>query len=153
MRTSIEIKADILKTLWSQDCQGVETIRSSIYNVISALTVASFALSSFLVKDVQHGPRLIRVATDILIVFFIWSVYLALKRDIRNRRRFLELREKMIDNLNQDDTDDFKVFGDANKTIPDFEKYKPWLNDSDLVWIPLASTIAICLKGVLVWYL
>jgi hypothetical protein len=45
------------------------------------------------------------------------------------------------------------VFGDTNKTIPDFEKYKPWLNDTDLVWIPLASTFAIFLKSLLVWYL
>ena len=153
MKTSTEIRADILKTAWSQDYQGVETIRSSVYNVISALTVASFALSSFLLKDTPHGSRLIRVATDVVMVFFIWIVFLLLKRDLRNRRRFLELREKMIDKLDQDDRSDSKVFGDTNKTIPDFEKYKPWLNDTDLYWIPLASTFAIFLKGVLVWHL
>ena len=146
MKTSIEIKADILKTVWSEDYQGVETIRSSVYNVISALTVASFALSSFLLKDVQHGPRLIRVATDVLIVFFIWIVFLLLKRDLRNRRKCLVLRQKLIESLDQNATGDFKVFGDATEVEVDIE-------DDDLYWIPLASTFAILLKGVLVWYL
>jgi hypothetical protein len=146
MKTSIEIKADMLKTVWSQDYQGVETIRSSVYNVISALTVASFALSSFLLKDPQRGTRLIRVATDILIVFFIWIVFLLLKRDLRERRKCLVLRQELIESLDQNDTDDFKVFADASKV-------EPGIKDDDLVWIPLASTLAILVKSLLVWYL
>src|SRR5271166_981560 len=136
MKTSIEIRADILKTVWSQDYQGVETIRSSVYNVISALTVASFALSSFLLKDIQHGPRSIRVATDILIVFFIWIVFLLLKRDLRNRRKCLILRQELIESLDQHATGDFKVFADTSKVKLD-------IKDDDLFWIPLASTLVI----------
>ncbi|MGB8264886.1 MAG: hypothetical protein WCE44_01010 [Candidatus Velthaea sp.] len=128
------------------DYEGVDAIRGSIYNVISALTVASFALSSFFLKDVKQVQGGISMVTDFAIICFIWGVFLVLKRDLSNRRKGLILRQSLIEGLDQESTDDFKVFADASNVPID-------ITDNDLFWIPVASTLAIVVKAALVWLL
>lgn len=141
MNTDLQTKADILKTVWSQDFQGVEALRGSVYNVLSALTVASFALSSFLI----HNALSVRLITDFLMILFVWTIFLILKRDIRNRRKALVYRQKLIEKLNKDAPEtEIKVFGDASKIVPD-------IKDTDLIWIPMVSTAAILLKALVLW--
>ncbi len=50
MKTNIQIKADILKTLMAEDRQEVRGIRLAIYQIAYILTLASFALSAFLLE-------------------------------------------------------------------------------------------------------
>ncbi len=128
------------------DYEGVDAIRGSIYNVISALTVASFALSSFFLKNVKQVQGGISMVTDFAIICFIWGVFLVLKRDLSNRRKGLILRQSLIEGLDQESTDDFKVFADASNVPID-------ITDNDLFWIPVASTLAIVVKAALVWLL
>jgi len=142
MKTSIEIQADILKTVWSTDYEGVQEIRTSIYQVISALTIASFALSSFLLKGLHQGQTPLSIATDVAIIGFIWGVFVVLKRDLRNRRKCLRFRQRLIENLGRDEAAEFLIFGDASGETID-------IKDDDLIWIPVASTIAIFVKAVL----
>ena len=141
MNTDVQIRADILKTVWSQDFLGVETLRASVYNVVSALTVASFALSSFLING--HVKGFVRIITDVLLILFIWVVFLILKRDIRNRRKSLVYRQGLIESLDKNDAQtNIKIFGDSSGTTPD-------IKDRNLFWIPCAASAAILLKGLI----
>lgn len=143
MKADIKIVVDVLKTVWSEDFKGVEALRSSVYNVISALTVASFALSSFLINGKVKG--LIPVATDGLMIGFIWTVFLILRRDIRNRRRALVFRQKLLEGLDDaSPVTEIRIFGDASNEKVD-------IKDSDLIWIPLAGSAAIICKALIVW--
>lgn len=142
MNADIETRADILKTVWTQDFQGVEALRSSVYNVISALAVASFALSSFLITGKAAG--IVRVSTDGFLIVFIWVVFLILKRDIRNRRKSLVYRQNLLENLNKDEAQSsMRVFGDSSNITPDMRDY-------DLFWIPCAASAAILFKMLIV---
>jgi hypothetical protein len=86
------------------------------------------------------------MVTDFAIICFIWGVFLVLKRDLSNRRKGLILRQSLIEGLDQESTDDFKVFADASNVPID-------ITDNDLFWIPVASTLAIVVKAALVWLL
>lgn len=141
MNTEIQTRADILKTVWTQDFQGVEALRASVYNVISALTVASFALSSFLINS--HIHSFVRTITDIFLTMFIWVVFVVIRRDIVNRRKCLIYRQTLLESLDKNlPQADMKIFGDASKVIPD-------IKDTDLFWIPCSATIAILLKALI----
>jgi hypothetical protein len=138
MNVDVKIKADIVKAVWTEDFHGVETLRASVYNVLSALTVASFALSAFLFRK---EPRVIYMVTDGFMIVFIWTIFLIIKRDIRNRRKALIYRQNLIENLDADNEQtDMKVFGDASHVRVD-------IHDDDLVWIPVVGTAAILVKA------
>jgi len=145
MKVNIQIRADILKALMLEDRQEVRTIRSMIYNVVSALAISSFALSSYLLKP-SPSPASTRMATDILIVVFIWAVFGQLKRDLYHSRQGLVVRQELIKRLDEGDKRDFDPFADARTVIPD-------ITDADLWWIPIAATAMSLLKALalLIW--
>jgi hypothetical protein len=144
MKGDIHVKADVLKTIMSQDRQEIQALRASVYNVISALTLASFALTSFFFRATPP-PRSIHLTTDLLLVLFIWMIYIRLRHDLYEARKGLVARQRLITALD-DNPGDLDPFPDARRVVPD-------IHDGDLWWIPMAGTVAILIKAIVltVW--
>jgi hypothetical protein len=139
MKVNVQIRADILKALMLQDRQEIRIIRSMIYNVLSALTISSFALSAFLLRP-NPSPATVRAATDVLIVLFVWVIFARLKRDLYHSRQGLVARQNLLRTLDEEDLGDFDPF-------PYAVSVEPNIKDNDLWWIPIASTVMILLKA------
>jgi hypothetical protein len=122
MKTSIEIRADILKTLMVEDRQEIRGIRSSIYNITTLISTASFAISSFLLghsEKLSHASLMCSV-TDGLLVLLLWVFFLRLKGDLYCSRQCLVLRQYLITGLGTaTELDDINPFPDARAQIPD----------------------------------
>lgn len=145
MKTTVEIKADILKTTMLQDRQEIQQLRSSVYNVISSLTVASFALSSWLFASRPPVARTMRLATDLLMIVFIWVIFLKLKRDVGQARIGLKFRQNLITDLGTpQDHDELNVFANPYEVYPDIKRD---IKDNDLYWIPLMASAIILSKA------
>jgi hypothetical protein len=146
MKTNIEIKADILKTLMAEDRQEVRGIRATIYNVVTLLSTLSFGISSFLLGKQYHQATVMCLATDALIVLLLWIFFARLKGDLYCCRQCLVARQNLIRKMDQNDTEDLDPFPDARNVIPD-------VSDSELWWIPILATAVIALKALVIWLL
>ena len=147
MKTSIEIKADVLKTLMTEDRQEIRGVRSMFYNVVALLSTASFAITSFLLGNQQlHQATLMCLVTDALIVPLLWVFCVRLKRDLYCCRQCLVARQDLIRDLGKSDLEDLDPFPDARTKTPD-------VSDSELWWLPILATAAIVLKSFLIWLL
>lgn len=146
MKTSIETQADMLKTLMSQDRQEIRGIRLMVYKVVTLLSTASFAITSFLIGRQYHRTDLICLATDILILLLIWGFVARLKSDLYCCRQCLVARQDLIRALDQNNPKDLDPFPDAREVRPD-------ISDSELWWIPIFATVAIGLKALGLWFL
>jgi hypothetical protein len=82
MKAPIAVKADILKTMMIEDRQEVRTARSLIYSVTSAFIIASFTLTSILLKP-EANPATAQTKRidhiifmiDVLIVPVMWMLF------------------------------------------------------------------------------
>jgi hypothetical protein len=147
MKTSIEIRADFLKTLMTLDREEIRGIRSSIYNVTYVLSTVSFAITSFLLGQKGHKASLICLVTDGLIVLLLWVFFLRLKRDLYCCRQCLTARQYQIMNLGTaNEPDNFNPFPDARSQKPD-------VTDSELRWLPILATCAVAVKSLVVLWL
>lgn len=145
MKTSIEIRADFLKTLLIEDRNEIRGIRSSIYNVTTLLGTASFAITAFLLgQEVSHAA-LMCLVTDGLLSLLLWVFFLRLKADLYCCRQCLVARQQLIRNLGTvTESDDFNPFPDARRQIPD-------VTDSELWWLPTLTTVLVAIKALIVW--
>jgi hypothetical protein len=147
MKTSLEVRADILKTLLVEDRHEVRGIRSSIYNVTTLLSTASFAISSFLVGQ---GQKLSHVSvmssvTDGLLVLLLWVFFSRFKRDLYCARQCVVARQRLIKSLGTGaESDDINPFPDARNEEPD-------VTDSELWWLPILATVAITIKALVLY--
>ncbi len=146
MKVNIQIKADILKTLMSEDRQEVRGLRASIYNYLSLFAGLSFVASPFLIEKFSSAPRGIFLLTDGVIVLFIWIIFLRLRQDLYHCRQCLEEREDLIKKLDETDNNEFDPLPDASKRIPK-------VTDSELWLLPELATAAIVLKSALIFIL
>jgi hypothetical protein len=144
MKTSIEIRADVLKTLMVEDRTEIRGIRASIYNMTTFLATASFAITAFvLVQKIPSGSR-ICLMTDGLLMVLLWAYFLRLKRDLYNGRQSLVARQRLIRNLGTaNEADDLDPLPDARKEVPD-------VTDSELWWLPILTTAAVSVKALIV---
>jgi hypothetical protein len=143
MKVNVEIKAEMLKVLMSEDRKEIRGIRASIYNILSLLAGLSFVASPFLTDKFRSLPRSIIPITDGVIIILIWVIYNRLKADLYCCRQCLEGREKLIKNLDETDTSDLDPF-------PDFSKEEPKITDSELLLLPRVATTLIALKSLLI---
>jgi hypothetical protein len=145
MKTSIEIRADVLMALITEDRTEIRGIRASIFNVTSLIATAFFAITAFLLgKDVSHASVLCRV-TDGLLVLLLWVFFLRLKRDLYCCRQCLVARQHLIRNLGTaNDPEDLDPFPDARSQLPD-------VTDSELWWLPILTSVAVATKAFMVW--
>jgi hypothetical protein len=148
MKTNIQLKADILKSLMIEDRQEIREIRAAIYNRIYILTVSSFALVAFLFKDKVLSPSRVSICliTDLVIIVLIWILFFRLKKDLYHTRQCLEARQELINRLDETNTDDLNVFPNTSNRIPE-------IKDPEIVWIPNLSTVAIVIMMLITWFI
>ena len=145
MKANIQIKASILSTMMSEDRQEVRSLRSSIYNIVSLLTLSSFALTAFLIEKepLAHSKNICLLA-DILILIFLWVFFARYKVDLYHCRQGLKIRQELINKLDEDDTSPLDPFPDASKVVPD-------IKDTELWWLPILATVGIAIKMLVLW--
>jgi len=147
MKTNIDIRADVLKALMIEDRQEIRGIRSSVYSVVTLLSTASFAITSFLLGQKNSHTSLMCLVTDGLIVALLWVFFVRLKKDLYCCRQCLVARQNLIKNLGTtSEPEDLDPFPDA-RTI------KPDVTDSELWWLPSLATAAIATKSFVIWLL
>jgi hypothetical protein len=147
MKTSIEIRADILKTLMVEDRNEIRGIRASIYNVTTLLATASFAITAFLLGQKVSSAPCMCLMTDGLLILLLWIFFLRLKRDLHRGRQCLIARQQLIKNLGTPtEPDDLDVFPDARDQKPD-------VTDSELWWLPILTSATVAIKALIVWLL
>jgi hypothetical protein len=145
MKANVEIKASVLKTLLSEDRREVRDIRAAIYNIVSLLTVASFALTAFILKKKPpSGPTDLSTLADLVLLAFIWTFFLRYKVDLYHCRQGLKARQDLIRTLDEGDTSDLDPFPDARRVVPD-------IRDTELWWLPILATVGILVKMLIVW--
>jgi hypothetical protein len=154
MKTDIQFKVDILKTLITEDRQEIRDIRSAIYNRSYILTASSFALLSFLFKDNELSPARVQICfiTDLVIILLLWILFFRHKRDLYHTRQCLEAREELINGLDEMNTNDLNVFPDARK-LADGTKRIPRIQDPEIIWIPVLSTAAILINMGIIFFI
>ncbi|HVY22853.1 MAG TPA: hypothetical protein VG962_05825 [Steroidobacteraceae bacterium] len=144
MKTSIEIRAEFLKTLMTEDRNEIRGIRASIYNVTSLLTTASFAITAFILG--QKGPHSsgVFLMIDGMLILMLWLFFLRLKRDLYCCRQCLVGRQNLIKALGTPvEPEDFDPFPDTRGLQPD-------VSDSELWWLPILTSMAIAIKSLIV---
>ena len=145
MKLSLEIRADILKTLMAEDRNEIRDIRSSIYNVTKLLGTASFAITAFLLGQDVSRIALICVISDGFIAVLLWIFFLRLKVDLYSGRQCLVARQKLIRDLGTvTESDNFDPFPDARNQTPD-------VTDSELWWLPTLTSAVLAVKALIVW--
>ena len=145
MKTSIEIRAELLKTLMTEDRNEIRGIRTSIYNVTSLLATASFAISAFLIGQKSGHLSVISLMTDVMLVLLLWLFFLRLKQDLYCCRQCLVARQNLIKALGTPmEPEDFDPFPDARALRPD-------VTDSELWWLPILTSAAVAIKSLVVW--
>jgi hypothetical protein len=145
MKASIEVRADLLKTLMTEDRNEIREIRASIYNVTSLLGTASFAITAFLLGQMAIHASVMSLMTDGLLILLLWVFFLRLRLDLYCCRQCLVTRQKLIMALGTaTESEDFNPFPDARDKKPD-------VTDSELWWLPILTTAAVAIKALIVW--
>lgn len=144
MKGSLDVRAGILNTLMTEDRQEIRGIRAAIYNLVTVLSTASFAITSFLLSKSTPRAALMCQATDGLIVLLLWMFFVRLKRDLYCCRQCLVARQELIRSLGTpSEPDDLDPFPDVRDKTPD-------VSDSELLWLPSLATVAIAAKSLAV---
>jgi hypothetical protein len=141
MKANIQIKTSVLTAMVLEDRKEIRGIRSSIYKIVTLLVLSSFALSAFFIQNkvLLVNLRDICLLTDILILVFLWIFVIRYKLDLYHCRQCLTLREKLINNLDENDIYNLDLFPNASGLIPD-------IKDTELWWLPSIGTIIILIK-------
>jgi hypothetical protein len=141
------MKNDFLWTAWQEDRTEIRLTRDRIYSICTFITVASFAVTAFLVgkdRPLLKEWNTLLLMIDISFAVLLWAIFSSLKRDLSNARKCLELREKLIcEHLD-------KGTVCTNPFLPALAK-KPRIKEHALYLVPVLATIAILLKVVAVW--
>lgn len=148
MKMSIEMRADLLKTLMIEDRQEIRGIRSSIYRLTTLLATAPFAITAFLLGGDQVLPvsSLTCSTIDGLFVFLVWAIFWRLKCDLYRARQCLTARQKMIGEVET-------VFAiDLFNPFPDARNQTPDVKDSELWFLPILATVVIVIKALVVYH-
>lgn len=151
MKAPIAVKADILKAMLADDRQEVRTARSLVYSVTSAFIIASFTLTSFLLKpDSTANPSQINRADriifmiDLLIIPVMWVIFGALKRYVANAQRCVRLRQRLINELDENTNAETDLKVDPPALA------EPDVKHHDLWWIPGVATVVIVLQLIVI---
>jgi len=149
MKANIEIKTGVLQVLMLEDRQEIRSIYSMVYNVVTLLSTASFAITAFLLRRGKMAIEapLMCLATDGLIVLMLWVIFLRLKEDLYSCRQCLEARQDLIRNLGTaKDTEDLDPFMEVSGK-------PPAIKDLELRYLPALATAAILAKALIIWRL
>ncbi|MFA4828769.1 MAG: hypothetical protein WC855_10450 [Thermodesulfovibrionales bacterium] len=146
MKGPIGIKADILKTFIQEDRNEIRIIRDKIHNITSSIVVASFAITAFLFgkldNKILEKAKEYSILVDSFLICLMLLSYLLLKRQLVHARKALIFRQKLLNNLADDDQIDINVFDNAELTDPD-------ISDSDLNWFVGLAVSMLILKVII----
>jgi hypothetical protein len=146
MKVSPATAADILKTFIQEDRTEVRLLRDRIQNVTSTLVLASFAITSFLAKDLQNKTKSIGIyswVVDALLIIVIIVHFARLKNDLLKLRKALKARQNILVSINCLEQQDIDPFPDPRNTKPD-------IRDRDLYWYIGLAIGVIIMKAFLV---
>lgn len=149
MEPSLEIRLDLLKTAIQEDRIEIRLIKDKIYSICTFITIASFAVTSFLL-----GPNNELIETivswkyflliDVSFILLLWVLFIRLMIDLKNARICLEAREDMICNVHMHNREIFNPF-------PAFDMNKvPRISENGLYWIVCIASLALMMKLVVV---
>jgi len=140
MIASPEIKVSVLVAMVAEDRREIRELRSTVYNVNSLLTAASFGVTAFLARNRGFlALSSIAAATDIALIMFIWLLFCGLRRSLNLARRSLKARQDLLRGLDESNGDSLDPFPDVSGVTVD-------LKDADLWWFPMLATVAILVK-------
>lgn len=146
MKISPDTTADILKTFIQEDRTEVRLLRDRIQNITATLVLASFAITSFLVKDLQSKSKEINIyswVVDALLVLVIIVHFSRLKIDLLKLRKALKARQNLLCSIDDTKQQDIDPFPDPKDTLPD-------IRDRDLYWYVGLAISIILMKSLLV---
>jgi len=151
VKASVQVKADILKAMLAEDRQEVRTARSLIYSMTSAFIIASFTLTSILLKpdstpDSGQSQKAVHIVfvMDACIVPVIWVIFGVLKRHVRNAQKCVRLRQRLINSLD----DSVQPYPDLD--IAPTPTEPPDIRHGDLWWVPIIATVMIGLQAFII---
>lgn len=140
MIAACEAKTSVLVAMIAEDRREIRELRSSVYNVISLLTAASFGVTAFLAKSPGFpAGRFFAAATDAAFIMFVWFLFCVMRRSLNLGRRCLKARQNLLRGLDESDRGSLDPFPDVSGVTLD-------LKDTDLWWFPLLATVAILVK-------
>ena len=147
MKLPVQIRADILKTLMQEDRNEIRLLKDRIYTICTFLTVSSFAITSFFFSP-ERAPGYraswgFLLLIDVSIIVLLWVVFARLKIDLTNARKCLQVRERIIRNLDETSERPFDP-------TPDASKETLTITENGLYWIVSLATLALILKLVLI---
>src|SRR2546428_14032157 len=106
MPVPLEIRADILKALMQEDRSEIRLLKDRIFSVCSVLTVSSFAVTAFLFGTPQtlgkKWNQAFLLLVDVSFIALLWMLFARLKIDLTSARQCLQVRERMIRDLDKE---------------------------------------------------
>ena len=142
------MKDDFLWTTWQEDRTEIRLIRDRIYTTCTFVTVASFAVSAFLLGKDQAHPEIWKsffLVIDLSFVGLLWIIFGCLKRDLTGTRKCLDVRESLIREKLATGTTCKDPFSPTDPEKP------PSMNEHELYLVPILATVAITVKGFIIW--
>lgn len=142
MKLNSAAAAEVLKTFIQEDRVEARIFRSRAQNVIYTLSVASFAISAFLIGKVPRmdTDQLVRITllVDLGLVVVMLIFFWRIKCDLGFLRKSMKARQDILEELDENTIKDIKVFPCVRNAEP------PDLKDGDLYW-DLGLSVAVVL--------
>ncbi len=144
MKINPSVAADVLKTFVQEDRTEARIYRGRVENVSYSLTVASFAISAFLIGNLSHMSahqlRYITLLIDLGLVAVMLIFFLRIHPDIVALRKAMRTRQGLLNSLNEGEMQDINPFPDVSE-----EPY-PDITDSDLYLVVGLSAAVVLVK-------
>ncbi|MGD8307106.1 MAG: hypothetical protein PVF17_10660 [Ignavibacteria bacterium] len=131
-----------------EDRAEVRLLRNRINNTITSLAISSFAITAFLLdKRIIFEIKLYSTVIDVMIILIMAFAFWRLMIDLGWVRTALELREKLIRDL-EEKGKTFEV-----DPLPLLEaKNKSHITDDDMKWVFAFGITIMVLKIAAVWF-
>lgn len=151
MKLNASAAADVLKTLIQEDRAEARIYRDRVQNVTSTLTVASFAISSFLIGSFSRMDadqlQYITLLMDLGLVTVMLIFFLRLKLDLVHLRKAMTARQDLLKDLDEGKVSDIDPFPDTRKK----GVKPPDITDNDLDWVVGLSVVVVLTKMLVLW--
>lgn len=143
MKLNASDAAEVLKTFIQEDRIESRIYRGRVQNVTYTLTVASFAISAFLIGNVPHMAasqlRYMTLLIDfglaaVMLIFFRW-----IKADLILLRKGMKARQDLLYGVVEGQTTDIDVFPKVDRVDPD-------IRDDDLSRLVRLSVAVVLIK-------
>jgi hypothetical protein len=146
MKADTATKAAVLTAMLAEDRTEVRTIYGWMYGLTSAFTLASFTLTSLLLRpesisNAAQARTAVHIAClmDICIVPLIWGIYWILKRQVLFAQQCVELRQRLLDGLGESK--------EGLEIAPPVTQ-EAGIRHSNLIWFPTLVSVVLIFQAV-----